>query len=70
MSIDWPALLRLGLQLGIAPAALWQLAVREWRALLGSGAAGQALTRAALGELAARFPDQPDTPLHRETRHG
>lgn len=39
----------------IAPAAFWDLSLREWRALNGAGAAP--LTRSDFTALAARFPD-------------
>lgn len=52
----WPALLRLALQMGIAPEAFWRLSLAEWRAL--TSAPGEALTRAAFEDLAQRFPDK------------
>jgi uncharacterized phage protein (TIGR02216 family) len=52
----WPALLRLALQLGIAPEAFWRLSLAEWRAL--TLAPGEALSRAAFEDLAWRFPDK------------
>jgi uncharacterized phage protein (TIGR02216 family) len=67
MSVDWPALIRLGLTLGIAPPVLWQLAVREWRALVAP--AGPALTREGLAALASLYPDRPVSP-DQEAPHG
>jgi len=52
----WPALLRLALQLGIAPEAFWRLSLAEWRALTSTRS--EALTRAAFEDLARRFPDK------------
>lgn len=68
MSVDWPALLRLGHAMGIAPPSLWRLGVREWRALL---AAPQPMDRAGLAALEARFPDTAvGHPAHEETADG
>jgi len=52
----WPRLLRLALQLGIAPEAFWRLSLAEWRALTTTQ--GDALTRAGFEDLARRFPDK------------
>jgi hypothetical protein len=52
----WPRILSLGIRLGIAPAQVWQLSIREWRSLTATGS-DETLSRAAFVELAQRFPD-------------
>lgn len=57
--IDWPALMRAGLQgLGLEPAAFWRLTPAELRIMLGVDAGAPPLTRARLEELARAFPDR------------
>jgi len=53
----WGALLALGVQLGVAPAAFWRLSLREWRALT-TPVNSQILPRGAFEALAAQFPDE------------
>ena len=56
--IAWPRLMRLGLvHLGLAPDVFWNLTPAELMLMAGAGEPGAALTRAALDELLARFPD-------------
>ncbi len=57
--MNWPAILRTGLALGLTPSEVWQLSLMEWRALTGS-AGNAALDRAGLDALRARFPDKSD----------
>lgn len=58
-SLDWPGLLRAGLQgLGLQPDAFWRLTPIELKLMLGADNRPAALTRAGLNELAAAFPDQ------------
>lgn len=60
--IDWPGLMRVGLQgLGLTPAEFWQLSPVELRIMLGADQA-PALTRARFEELAAAFPDARPEP--------
>lgn len=57
-SIDWPGLMRAGLQgLALTPEAFWRLSPVELRIMLGAENAAQPLTRLRLEELAAAFPD-------------
>lgn len=56
--IDWPGLMRAGLQgLGLAPEAFWRLTPMELRIMLGVDSATPPLTRARLDELSRAFPD-------------
>ncbi|MBC7132691.1 MAG: phage tail assembly chaperone [Roseovarius sp.] len=57
--LDWPALLRAGVQgLGLRPAEFWALTPAELRLMLGEGRAGGAMARAGLEALLAAFPDE------------
>ncbi len=57
-SLDWPALLRLGVQrLRLTPAQVWALTPAELMLMAGLAAGPGPLTRARLDELAARYPD-------------
>lgn len=61
--IDWPAMLRAGLQgLRLKPDEFWALTPAEFLLMLGleNGGGAQALTRAGLEELAGRYPDTPN----------
>lgn len=56
--IDWPRLIHLGLvDLRLRPGEFWELTPAELLLLAGHGARRDALTRAGLAELIARFPD-------------
>ncbi|GHC09902.1 hypothetical protein GCM10007291_02820 [Gemmobacter nanjingensis] len=56
--IDWPGLMRAGLNgLGLTPAEFWRLTPVELRLMLGADRATPAMTRRRLDELAAAFPD-------------
>ena len=58
--IAWPRLMRLGLvQLGLRPEEFWDLTPAELMLMAGGGAGQEALTRAGLEALAARYPDAP-----------
>ncbi len=58
--IAWPGLMRLGLvQLGLAPEVFWALTPAELMLLAGQDGGREAMTRAGLSALAARFPDRP-----------
>jgi uncharacterized phage protein (TIGR02216 family) len=58
--IAWPGLMRLGLvQLRLSPEVFWALTPAELMLIAGVGRAREALTRAGLAELLARFPDEP-----------
>ena len=62
--IDWPGLMRLGLvRLGLAPEVFWDLTPAELMLMAGLGAGREAMTRAGLAALAARFPDRARTEL-------
>lgn len=52
----WPQLLRLAVQMGIAPEAFWRLSLAEWRALTAEPS--DALSRRGFEALANRFPDE------------
>ena len=55
--IDWPGLMRVGLQgLGMTPAEFWRLSPVELRIMLGAEQT-PALTRVRFEELAAAYPD-------------
>jgi uncharacterized phage protein (TIGR02216 family) len=56
--IDWPVLLRAGLQgLRLQPEAFWRLTPAELALMLGQGGGGVPMTRAGLDALLARWPD-------------
>ncbi len=56
--LDWPGLMRAGLQgLGLSPAEFWRLTPAELALMLGIGGGGAPLTRARLDELAKTYPD-------------
>jgi uncharacterized phage protein (TIGR02216 family) len=58
MRLDWPGLMRVGMQhLGLAPDAFWRLTPAELRILSGAEALVPPLTRARLEELARAYPD-------------
>jgi uncharacterized phage protein (TIGR02216 family) len=60
MRIAWPRLMRLGLvRLGLTPEVFWNLTPAELMLMAGGGTGREALTRAGLSELVARFPDTP-----------
>jgi uncharacterized phage protein (TIGR02216 family) len=55
--MDWPGLMRLGMQgLGLAPEAFWRLTPAELRLMSGAGGSTP-LGRARLDELLRAFPD-------------
>ncbi|EKX57267.1 hypothetical protein D516_1863 [Rhodobacter sp. AKP1] len=63
--LDWPALLRLGLEgLRLSPEAFWRLTPAELRIMLGASAVAP-LSRARLDELLRAFPD-----VEKEEDHG
>jgi uncharacterized phage protein (TIGR02216 family) len=56
--LDWPGLLRAGLQsLRLRPEEFWRLTPIELKLMLGAEGGGGALTRAGLDQLTAAFPD-------------
>jgi Phage tail assembly chaperone protein, TAC len=55
MMLPWNAMLQAALSVGIAPAAFWQLSLREWRMLART--ARPALSRACLAALMENNPD-------------
>jgi uncharacterized phage protein (TIGR02216 family) len=58
-SLDWPALLRAGLQtLRLRPAEFWSLTPAELGLMLGLQPRAPAMTRSRLAELLQRFPDK------------
>ncbi len=57
--LDWPGLLRAGLQsLRLKPEEFWRLTPAELKLMLGADSPDVALSRARLDELTAAFPDQ------------
>ncbi len=56
MGDAWAAGLRAAARMGIAPSVFWALSVREWLALVAD-VRRAGLSRAELGALMARFPD-------------
>ncbi|KFE36334.1 rcc01693 family protein [Thioclava atlantica] len=58
--LDWPGLMRLGLQhLRLRPADFWALTPAELALIAGeSGTASRPMVRARLDALLARFPDR------------
>lgn len=54
--MNWPAMLRAALRLGVAPEAFWRLSLKEWRALAGPEPGG-ALSRIEFERLAEEHPD-------------
>jgi uncharacterized phage protein (TIGR02216 family) len=58
MTLDWPGLMRVGLQgLGLTPEVFWRLTPVELRLMTGAETLVPPLTRARLEELARAFPD-------------
>lgn len=58
-ALDWPALLRVGLQeLGLEPERFWSLTPCELRLMLRVAEGGAAMSRARLDELTRLYPDQ------------
>ncbi|MGD9862297.1 MAG: rcc01693 family protein [Pseudodonghicola sp.] len=56
--IDWPALMRAGLQgLRLTPEAFWRLTPAELALMLGQGAGRAPMNRAGLEALLAQWPD-------------
>jgi len=56
--LDWPGLMRAGLQgLRLRPADFWALTPAELMLMLGADAPARPLDRAALETLARQFPD-------------
>lgn len=56
--IDWPALMRAGLQgLGLSPEAFWALTPAELRLLLGDRTKSGPLLSSGLDALMAAYPD-------------
>jgi uncharacterized phage protein (TIGR02216 family) len=56
--LDWPGLLRAGLQsLELKPDEFWRLTPVELKLMLGAQAQEAGLSRARLDELTAAFPD-------------
>ncbi|MCB1310704.1 MAG: phage tail assembly chaperone [Sedimentitalea sp.] len=57
--IDWPALMRAGMQgLRLTPDAFWRLTPAELQLMLGQGATDAPMSRAKLDALLAVFPDK------------
>ncbi|WP_291844069.1 phage tail assembly chaperone [Maricaulis sp.] len=63
--MNWAAILRTGLAIGLMPETLWRLSLVEWRALTGPLAATVPLDRAGLEALRQRFPDNSDKEAER-----
>ncbi len=58
MSIDWPGLMRVGMQgLGLEPCVFWRLTPIELRIMIGVDSLVPPLTRARMDELVRAFPD-------------
>lgn len=58
--LPWDDMLRAGLRMGLAPQQIWQLSLKEWRALTGPGAHGAEtgpMGRKRLEELISDWPD-------------
>ncbi len=56
--IDWPALMRAGLQgLGLSPEAFWALTPAELRLMLGDPTKSGPLLSSGLDALMAAYPD-------------
>ncbi len=57
-AIDWPVLMRAGMQgLQLSPEAFWRLTPAELALLLGQGGARAPMTRAGLDALLTAWPD-------------
>ena len=58
--VAWHRLMRLGLaQLRLSPDEFWNLTPAELMLMAGGGSGREALSRAGLAALEARFPDLP-----------
>lgn len=69
--VDWGRLIRLGLlDLRLRPDDFWDLTPAELLLLAGHGAGRDALTRAGLAQLLARFPDGEGKPNREEKSRG
>jgi uncharacterized phage protein (TIGR02216 family) len=65
--IAWAGLMRLGLvELRLAPEVFWTLTPAELMLIAGLAPGREALTRAGLEALRARFPDAPRVPAEME----
>ena len=59
--LDWPALMRAGLQgLGLRPAEFWALTPAELRVMLGERPGAAALGRDGLEALIRAYPDSQE----------
>ncbi|MGE4326261.1 MAG: rcc01693 family protein [Pseudodonghicola sp.] len=57
--IDWPVLMRAGMQgLRLRPEEFWRLTPAELALMLGQGSGRRPMTRAGLAALLARWPDR------------
>lgn len=61
--MNWEAMLRTAVSLGVAPEAFWRLSLKEWRWLTEAPAQARPMGRGELQTLAARWPDGPSDPL-------
>jgi len=55
--VNWAAMLRTALTLGIAPEAFWRLSVREWRMLTAADAGAAPIRRGDLERMMEAWPD-------------
>ncbi|MDK3019287.1 rcc01693 family protein [Pseudodonghicola flavimaris] len=59
--IDWPVLLRAGLQgLRLSPEVFWRLTPAELALFLGQGSGRRPMTQAGLKTLLRRWPDETE----------
>lgn len=57
--LDWPGLMRVGLQgLELRPAEFWALTPAELNLMLGTRGAARTMDRAGLDALLAAYPDR------------
>lgn len=69
--VDWGRLMRLGLlELRLRPDDFWDLTPAELLLLVGHGGGHEALTRAGLAQLLARFPDGDGEPTREDENCG
>ncbi|MFV0409549.1 MAG: rcc01693 family protein [Paracoccus sp. (in: a-proteobacteria)] len=61
--LDWPGLMRAGMQgLGLAPDIFWSLTPAELALMLGIDPASAPMTRSRLEALASAWPDRKPDP--------
>lgn len=53
----WSEMIQAAARMGVGPEGFWRLSLKEWRMLTAAGPQAAPMGRAALEQLAARWPD-------------